>query len=249
MTEPTQLIEIIEGNYLDAFRKSVPETLHTSAEVQAKRVESEKIKDNSLNRWFYTANTPLYGMDGKTAIHFFGGREAFLRLYAPSIETVYTQIVDGRNNVYALPPEGVQWAKGEGLSSGALKSFELKSLIKTKDDDEYGYYTINTAKPDKLNDERRAHAELVHSAGEGFYAIMDMLKRAGISQTNVYLLLPRFIQKSSAEKGQIVGRGARLVDVRYYSGFDGGACGINDRNAFLGVRSSRLESQSRRELV
>ncbi|MBI4980030.1 hypothetical protein HZC30_00565 [Candidatus Woesearchaeota archaeon] len=235
MSEPTPLIEIIEGNYLDAFKASVPETLLTSAEVQAKRVEFGKRGDTSLNRWLYTANTPLYGMAGKTAIHFLGGREAFLKLYSPHIDDVYAQIVNGRNNGYALPSEDAQWVKA-GMDPRALQQFDLKSLIEEKDDNEWGHYTINTAKPDKIKGERRAHAELVYGESDAFYAVMEMLNQKGIAQTNVYLLLPKFVQKSCAEKAQIVGRGAWLDDVSNYSNFVGDARDLGSHFAFLGVR-------------
>ncbi len=112
----------------------------------------------------------------------------------------------------------------------------MKNLIDIKANDEWGYYTINTAKPDELKGEKRAHAELVHGAGDEFYATMDMLARKGLSQTNVYLLIPKFVEKSCAEKTQIVGRGARLDVLGSGSNFDGGARNLDYRNAFLGVR-------------
>ena len=241
MTKPTQNIEIILGNYLEAFNASIPKSLHTSAEVQAKRVEYNKRKDNPLNQWFYTANTPLYGMDGKTAIHLFGGKEAFLKLYAPHIDAVYDQIVNGKNNVYTLPPEDAQLARTDLVGSGALKQFDLKSLIQKKDNDEWGYYVINPAQPNKLKGERRAHAELVHGQGDAFYATMEMLVKAGIIQTNVYLLNSQFVKKSCAEKGQIVGRGAGLNGMISNSIFLGGARSLGSHDAFLGVRSSSGE--------
>ena len=123
-------LEVIKGNYLTAIQAAVPETIQTSAELQKARVEFNNKGEIDLNEGFYTANVSLYGIEEGKPFLLFGGREAFLRLYIPTIEIVYKQIVEDGN--YTLPDVDKAWALGEGISSGALKRFDLAELIETR---------------------------------------------------------------------------------------------------------------------
>ncbi len=242
--EQKTVSETFKGNYLQALTELMPETLHVSADIQAERAEIGKRYNYSpqgVGQWFnnmyYTADVPLYEFDGETAVHFFGGRYALLKLYVPNITAVYNQIVGGANKAYVLPPEDAQWVRGKGVNSKALKHFDLNDLIEINENDELGYYIINPAKPDKLTPERKAHAQLIHGKDDAFYATMEMLDRHFIFETKVYLPVPKQVKKLCMADGQLVGLGAAIGSLSGKSSFYGGVPDIlNYDGTFLGVR-------------
>jgi len=226
-------LELIEGNYFEAIQAAIPETIQTSAELQKARVECNARKDASLNNIaFYTANVSLYGIENKKPFLLFGGREAFLHLYAPHVEEVYRQLTAQHN--YVLPSSDIAWALNEGIHSGALHRFDLAELIETKHDKEYGYFTMNTSKVVRCTRAKRELAELIHGQGNDYFNTFKMFKEKGIFETKVWLLNPDYV--SSAAGNNLVGRASRLYSFSGLSSFYAGYHDVGYRYSLRGVR-------------
>ena len=226
-------LEIITGNYLEAIKAAVPETIQTSAELQKARIEFNNRGDTSINNLFYTANVPLYGVENGKPFFLFGGREAFLRLYVPNIEEVCRQI-SSSEKVYTLPDTDKAWAMKEGISSSALKRFDLAELIETKYDDKYGYFTIYTKNAALLGGAKRELAELIHGQGNDYFNTFKMLAECAISKTRVFLLNSDYV--NSIARNNLVGRASKLYSFNLETCFEAVNPHVNERSALCAVR-------------
>jgi len=224
-------LEIISGNFLEAVQAAVPETIQTAAELQKARVE---LNNASLyNTIFGTANVPLYGVENGKPFFLFGGREAFLRLYVPNIEEVCRQI-SSSEKVYTLPDTDKAWAMKEGISSSALKRFDLAELIETKYDDKYGYFTIYTKNAALLGGAKRELAELIHGQGNDYFNTFKMLAECAISKTRVFLLNSDYV--NSIARNNLVGRASKLYSFNLETCFEAVNPHVNERSALCAVR-------------
>ena len=226
-------LEIITGNYLEAIQAAIPETIQTSAELQKARVEFNFRGDTSLNKVFYTANVPLYGVENGKPFLLFGEREVFLRLYVPKIEEVCRQILSSSKG-YVIPDADKAWALGEGIRSNALKRFDLAELIETKHDKGYGYFTINTNNCAQLNGAKRKLAELIHGQGNDYFNAFKMFEDKGISETKVWLLNPDYV--ISTARNNLMGRASWLDFFGNDSNFVAIGRGIYGSGRVRGVR-------------
>jgi len=225
------------GDYLKVIQEALPETFQTSAELQKARVELNARKDYSLNKTggFYTANVLLYGVEKRKPFFLFGGREAFLRLYVPHIEEVCRQISESQRQVYIPPNADKAWAMKEGISSGALKRFDLAELIEIKaPNSEYGCFVIDTNRADQLKGAKRELAELIHGQGDDYFECMQMLAKNNISQTQIILLLPDYI--ISRAGNNLIGRASWLENFHFDSNFSAVEHRIEVSQRFRGVR-------------
>ncbi len=228
--------EVIRGNYLTAVQAAIPETIQTAAEVQKDRVELTAQGDTSLNNvGLWTANVPLYGLlDGGPSL-LLGSRVAFMRLYVPHIQEVYSQILTTANHVYTLPREDDEWASIEGLSSGALIGFNLREIFDEKNDNQYNYFSFNPGKASELYGPKRQLLELINGTGDDFLRVMEMLSENGVTESRVYGLNPDFV--TSFRNVRLVGRASWLYYFCSDSYFGANGRDVSDYGRLRGVRS------------
>ena len=182
-------LEVIRGNYPAAIQSADPRTIQTAAEIQKDRLTDESL--GRINLW--TANVPLYGLlDGKPSL-LFGGREAFVYLYVPNIQKIYSQISTPPHHIYTLHALDYEWALTEGLSSGTLVSFNLRELFDKKYTDEFGYFSFNPSKASDLSGPKRQLLELINGTGDDFLRVMEMLSQQRITESRVYGLNPEYV--------------------------------------------------------
>jgi len=227
-------LEVIKGNYLTAIQAAIPENIQTAAELQKARVDLNSRNDTSLNYLpFYTANVPLYGVENDKPFLLFGGREAFLRLYGPKIEDVYSQILVP-NEVYILPEADKAWALDEGLRSGTLTRFDLTELFEERVHDEYGYFPVNTKNGVHLSGAKRKLAELIYGSGSNYFDTLKMLSEKVISKTKVWIFSPKYI--SAIVGNNLVGSASMLSDFGNGSSFDADDRNVSNSYSIRGVR-------------
>jgi len=235
-------LERIKGNYFEAIKSAVPETIQTSAELQKARVENSHNYHSSgdefelayslIDLTYFTANVPLYGVEKGKPFLLFGGREAFLRLYVPHLDDVYNQINSRKN--YILPSADKAWALDEGISSGALNRFDLAELIEFKPHKAWGYFALKTQKSAQLKGAKRELAKLIHGQGNDYFDTLKMLAEKGISETKVLLLTPDYV--ISRAGNNLVGQTSLLFELSNDSNFEACICDATHSYGLRGVR-------------
>ncbi len=234
---PQKGLEIISGTYFTSIDAAVPETIQTAAEIQKARVELNAQDNTSLNnRGFFTANVALYGVEDRKPFLLFGGREAFLKLYAPQIEAMYREIrFISESEVYTLPPAEKAWALNKGIRSGALERFDLEELVRVEDNGKMrNHFCIDTAHVHQLRKSQRKLAELIHGSGEDYLKAMEMLARKFHPETRVCLFYPNDV--SLIAGANLVGQASFLCNFFCDSGFEANNCNFTYDFHLLGVR-------------
>ena len=210
-----------KGTLKQCFEKIVSETILHSDEIQEKRLVDEEFR--KLGSW--TADFPLYVLDGKEAVLYLARRDN--NLVFQNINNAVEQILKTRN--YKVNSDDAQQViTAESTLKIPLSELKLECL-----DDEWGYFKINTSKYDELNSLQRAFAERVHGSGEQFGKVMGLLAET-IKETKIYTLNPDYV-KNNAEDNAI----ARVCWLNYFDnysnfyagnwfvdGYDGALCGV-----------------------
>ncbi len=207
----TQL-ENIAGRLIDTYSQFQPETIQHSYEIQNDR----RLSKCSKNNWFWTADFPMYKAEGKEPVLYMADRSD--NLIFQNIEEAIKQIRASNN--YKPTEQGIK-AVLLAVEKGNAEKFALSDLKLKKHDDEFSYFEINTAKPEKLNDAQVRFAKRVHGRTDSdFSANMKMLKDAGIDTTRIYFLNPKYVlEQLKDDKDKAIARASWLINFGSNSDF------------------------------
>ena len=204
-----------QGKLVDVFPLFNRSTIQHSDEIQADRlVEIATKKDDAVlpKQWFWTADFPMYTMEGKEAVLYMGrGKD---NLVFDNIVEATTQIRE-KNNYFINDRKNIDSV----INSDTTLKVVLSDLKLKGDDSEWRYFEINTEKYDKLNASQKALAERTHGKGKAFKDTMKMLSKAGIETTRIYVLNPEYV-KNNVPKDGALARVSALNSFYYYSYFD-----------------------------
>jgi protein phosphatase len=162
-------------------------TIRTTTGIQRARFKDASLKDAQL----YAANYALYDVEEGEAVLYFGRQENNPILANP--EEAVRQFTATGN--YVLNPEQAARAKQSALR---IKHSELD----LQGTEEWQYFSIDTAHPERLNPAQRELAEAVHGLSTQFTGVMDKLRENGINATQIYVLNPEYI-KRHAQSGAL----------------------------------------------
>ena len=207
----TQL-ENIAGRLIDTYSQFQPETIQHSYEIQNDR----RLSKCSKNNWFWTADFPMYKAEGKEPVLYMADRSD--NLIFQNIEEAIKQIRASNN--YKPTEQGIK-AVLLAVEKGNAEKFALSDLKLKKHDDEFSYFEINTAKPEKLNEGQLKYAKRVHGRTDSdFSANMKMLNDAKIDNTRVYFLNPKYVlEQLKDNKDKAIARASGLLNFDINSNF------------------------------
>lgn len=200
-----QKLENIIGTLAYSYKQLNPKTIQHSHEIMNQRYTDESLRD----QWFYTADFPLYSIENGKVYLNMATREN--NLIFRHIDEATQQLVK-ENNYFPSKKEADKVAKAKST----LK-VDLSELTLIKDNDEWGYFNISTTNYDKLNKTERALAERSYSSGKDFKKNMEMLDKAGIKETQIYVLNESYV-KANAKDGYL-GRASWLDRFDFVSRF------------------------------
>ena len=217
-------LETITGNLRDAYKQVQPETmLHVDQLMKERRINREL-----RNVGFYTADGQLYFLAGEEKTPSLAMTRQPQNLVLRHIDDAFTQLVETAN----YHPDVTE--AQQAIEAPDTVVIDLTKLRLEKHNDEYSALVISTTKYDKkLNAEERKLAERVYEQGDNFVANMRMLSDAGISETRVFMLNPKYVQKEA--KDGAVGRASWLGCFIDDSSFNAVVRGVND-GRLRGVR-------------
>jgi protein phosphatase len=155
-------------------------TIRTTTGIQRARFKDASLRDVQL----YAANYALYDIEDGEAVLYFGGQKNNPILANPK-EAVRQFTATGN---YVLTPEQAAPAKQSALR---IKHSELD----LQGIEEWQYFSIDTAHPERLNPAQRELAEAVHGLSTQFTGVMDKLRENGINATQIYVLNPEYIRR------------------------------------------------------
>lgn len=234
-------LEIIAGNYKDAFHQAVPGTvLHVDELMNRRRTEQNPELQRQLqHKGFYTPDGELYFLKGKTPYHAITREPENLVLH--HIDDAFEQLVQGDGN-YRPPAREVQRV----LRAKNTLVTNLTKLHLVEDNSNYCHFDVPTEGYDTLNREQRRLAERVYGQGKDFIANMEMLKKAGINAARVFVPNPAYVQKNAA-KGAI-GLASWLNSFYNYSIFNANNRDVLNHYRVFGVRASEASQSSVEEV-
>jgi len=203
-----------QGRLAEIFPLFDRSTIQHSDEIQVDR--SLDISSNGNNavlpkQYFWTADFPMYAMDGRKTILYMGRNKDNL-IFNDIIEA--TKQLQEKNNYFINNTKDI----ASVIDSDTTLRFALSDLRLKGDNSEWKHFEINTEKYDKLNDVQRKFAERVHGKGQVFINTMEMLNNADINITNIYVLNPEYV-KANIPKNGALARGSFLDDFFNYSSF------------------------------
>jgi len=195
-----------QGRLVDVFQLFDRSTIRHGDDIQRDRLlEIASKKDELSKQWFWTADFPMYTMEGKEAVLYMGrGKD---NLVFDNIVEATNQIRE-KNNYFINDRKNIDSV----INSDTTLMVVLSDLKLKGDDSEWRYFEINTEKYDKLNASQKALAERVHGKGKAFKDTMKMLSDAGKSTTRIYVLNSEYVKKTVPENGAI----ARVSALYYF---------------------------------
>ncbi|MEK6809820.1 MAG: hypothetical protein AABY40_04040 [Nanoarchaeota archaeon] len=220
-------LEIITGSLKGAYQQLQPGTM-----LHVDQLMNERRENNELRgRGFYTADGEVYFLDGATS------KIPTLAITREAHNPVLQNIDDAveqltqKNNYSVLAQDAEQ-----ALAAPETVLIALPSLRLSGDNAEWRYLAIGTtpSKYGKLNEEERKLAERVYGQGADFVKNMEMLDRAKIAETRIYVLNPGYVREHAVEGA--VGRASWLGEFDSVSSFDASDRDVNDRGSVCGVR-------------
>jgi hypothetical protein len=188
-----------QGRLADIFPLFDRSTIQHAYEIQKDRAVNQDLRVG-----FWTADFPMYVMDGKEAVLYMGRNKD--NLVFDNITEATKQLRE-KNNYFINDRKNIDSV----INSDTTLKVVLSDLKLKGDDSEWKYFEINTASKtddkknnyDSLNSAQRALAERVHGKGQAFVKTMEMLNDAGITITKVYILNPEYVKKNVLENGAI----------------------------------------------
>ncbi len=196
MTSATleKMLEVKTGPLAQIYPLFEPDSLQHAHEIMTARRTDSSLQ----NRWFWTADFPMYSVEDGEEVLYFAGRDH--NLMFRDIQNATSQLLRSQN--YVPPKEGI----GEVVAAsktGTVLRVKLSDLKLERENDEWGYFKIDTSNPDSLNLTQRAFAERVYGQGAEFAENMQMLQKAGKEATRIYVLNPDYVKSEVKGDGAI----------------------------------------------
>ncbi len=219
-------LETITDNFQAAFEQCVPGTMCHADELMNERRNNIQLRE----QMFYSADGCVYYVENKKPTLRIT-RERFNPILK-NINDVFGQLLNQDNYRLSRDDFIIMNAIGVGPDKLTIDLTKLTLKGNGKDwrghDRGWSYYEISTHTPsffnrgyDKLNFEERKLAESVYGQDNDFVENIKMLNDAGIKQTRIYVLSPKYVQKHAKEYAIV--RPPLLWDFNHHSNFD--ACG------------------------
>jgi len=210
----------VRGLLAHTFSQLDLSTIQHSDEITNARREDESLR----NKWFWTADFPLYVVkNGKPILYLARGEN---NLIFKNIEEAIPQLV--RNKNYVPRQEDISSV----IEAESTLRIDPANLKLNDQSDEYSFLIINTPKYRKLNKEQRKVAERAYGQGDDFKENMEMLLGGGITETVFCVLNPEYV-KEHAEEGSAIARACMLSSFGVDSCFVASGSGVIDTNVFL----------------
>ena len=207
-----------QGPLAETFPEFDPGTIQEANEITTDRHTDKNLR----NKWFWTADGATYTLENRETLYF-TEREFNPMMKPENIDEAVKQL-RGKNN-YQVKDDDLKAIRAEAKNdSGKVLKVILSRLNLIENDDEYCHFEINTSDYGSLNKDQRAVAEKVYGSGKDekgndiFEKNMEMLNKAGIKTTNVYVLNPKYVRKN-VKKGTGIARACWLgsfVDNSYF---------------------------------
>lgn len=230
-------LETITGNLRDAYKQLQPGTmLHVDQLMNERRLNPlTETGEDLREQGFYTADGEIYFLDGRNKTPTLAITRETHNPVLQHIDDASEQLVNNHN--YLVSQSAVEQA----LAAPDREIIVLPNLRLSGDGAEWRYLEISTSpsKYAKLNDTERRFAERVFGQGDDFPANMEMLKKAKISETKIYVLNPDYVRKHASESA--VARASWLGNFGDNSSFSADDRSINNHNRVRGVRRNANE--------
>ncbi len=183
---------IARGNLKQALAQLDSATVLHSAEIMRERRTNEEVRRGFWTVGFWTADFPLYAVEGGEAVLYVGNRDN--NLVFKNFGEAFEQLMSTGNYRPGLE-EAEKVMKAETTLKVAISDLKLAA-----DNDEYGHFEIKTEQPLlNLNLTQKALVERVHSSGKDLSLNMQMLNNAGIKETRGYTLTSDYVKKHAKE--------------------------------------------------
>ncbi len=214
-------LEDIIGELCAALKESYIGTVSHSYEIMKERIKNNELRE----RWYFTADFPMYTVENDKVILYFAKREH--NLIFRHIDDAVKQIKETRDYTPSL--DEMNEIK-ESVKIGETIKIDLSELnLQKHTDDELCYFEISTASKsenesnnyDSLNKTQRKFAEMVYGKGEDFKEVMKMLKDNKMEKTRIYVLNPEYVKKK-AKNGNAISRASWVNRFLMNSNFDAG---------------------------
>lgn len=177
-----------------------PSTIQHADEI----TDARKTDEDLRRKWFWTADSALYTVEGKEAVLYLG-RNAENNPIFKNIETASKQLL--RTGIYIPSKEDIE-SVIDAKDTLRINLSDLKLQDTSRD---YSHFVINTSdnKARKLNKTQRQFAKRVYGTGKAYEESMKMFSKAGINNTYLDALTPNFV-KNNVEQGNAISRACWL---------------------------------------
>ena len=191
----------LRGRLAETYYKVDPNTIQHSVELMNDRRTNKDLR----NKWFWTADFPIYRKELGEAVIYIAGREN--NLIFQDINEATEQL--RRNDNYVLGQEYID-SVVTSAESGKILKINHGHLNLERYDNELSFFEVDTNEYDTtLNQAQRTVAERCYSKGDDFKKNIAMLNEAGIRRTTIYVLGEDYVKNNVDEDGAIA-RACRL---------------------------------------
>lgn len=199
-------LETITGSLENALAKADRRTIQHAWEITNDRRTQPELRE----QWFWTADFPMYRLEGGEAVLYFAPGE--LNLVFANIAEAAPQIKATGNY---MPPKKDEARVVRSAKGGKTLRVPLADLGLQEENAERCFFEIDTAGYDGLTPAQRALAERIYGGGEDFRLNMKVLREEGkVTVTKIYVLNPKFIREHA--RAGAIGRVSWLDD--FYDG-------------------------------
>lgn len=236
MTDTQPLELIINENLAEGYKLLKAEGMHMATSAQI--IDAKITNPDPRNLAFYPANVGLCGVTNGRVKFSLGEGPEFERILGNNIDEACSQLLSNGN--YRLSKKDKLWV-AERQKSGELPVFDLESDFWISGiENEFGYFCFSTKKKLKDSSEKTL-TEIVYGKGDDFGKAMEMLVKAGKTETFIWILKPKYVLQKLRE-GDMVARACYLNNISgNYSHFHADARYVDDCNvALLGVRREEI---------
>jgi len=216
-----------QGKLSEIFPLFDRSTIQHSDEIQRDRLTDKDLRSS----FFWTADFPMYVMEGKEAVLYMGRNKDNL-IFNNILES--TKQLRERENYFINDTKDI----ASVIDSDTTLRFALSDLKLKGDHPEWQYFEINITKYDNLNSAQRMFAERVHGKGQAFIESMNILNEACKgTHIHIYVLNPEYVRATVPQNGAIA-RGSFLNNLKTAYAFY-----AEDR--IVGLSNRRLRGVSR----
>jgi len=173
-----------QGKLSEIFPLFDCSTIQHSDEIQRDRLTNKEL----CNLSFWTADFPMYVIEGKEAVLYMGRNRD--NLIFDNITEAIPQLRE-KHNYFINDNKDIDSV----IDSYTTFKFMLSKLKLKSSCSEWKYFEIDTEKYHKLNEAQRVLAERVYGKEEMFESSMEMLNNSRIKNAKIYVLNPSYVKK------------------------------------------------------